>query len=132
MNVHVLRPSRAAIALVTLAALLTGCAEWKPVEPPYQQALEHQRSTTVRVTRDDGQRVTLHEVVVTPDSVIGYGREGPPSGRTAIALANVREIRSQPTATLKPLAGAAVLLGLAAAAVFSVWMLSSCSNGYLC
>jgi hypothetical protein len=122
---------RAAVGLLTLTAVLMACAStnWKPVEQPYQEAVEHPWSSPVRVTRLGGQQLTLYRAVVKADSVVGFKRQRPPAGRTSIALADIHRIQSPHTSTV---AGLLLLAGLAGGTVLVAYWMTGCGGSELC
>lgn len=103
--------ARKLAALITLAALLSGCAGWQAVGTPYETTMSDRTLRKARVARTDGRTDTLYHVTVTADSVIGYRSEHPLALRTPIALADVSGLESRRAASR-----AAAVLGVGAMA----------------
>ncbi len=110
---HLARRARALVAVLTAAALLAGCTAWKPLESPYQKALAERHGREVRVTRNDGGRVTLYSPLVSGDSLSGYGRKDPFADPHVLALADITAIETPHTRVLPAvLVAGGLLVGL--------------------
>ena len=61
------------VALVLMVLHLSACLSWQPttVSPP--QLIEGEEPSQVRITRTDGERVTIHSPQVRADSIVGDG-----------------------------------------------------------
>jgi hypothetical protein len=109
----------AAIAIVLL--MVPSCRSWQDWDGPAATAMAD-RPDRIRVTHTDGRRFTLVTPVLQGDSLVGSALIGPlkaPGGRSAIALADIRNVELHRISGGKTVfavgGGVAVLLVVAAA-----------------
>ena len=123
----------ATLALTTTYVIqLTGCTSWKPITSPLPQVLEANPGKPVRITLDDGKRVTLGEARLVTDTLEGV-RAGDIS-RTVrrVPPDRIRGIELQhpnPGGTVALVAGTVVVVGLGIASIVAMESLGSMSFG---
>lgn len=105
---------RRAAALVLLPCYLVACHRWVPAEEP-APAVVAEGKRTLRVTLADSTRLTLEQVRLEGDSLIGTQRIGTPPVQVtkAVALADIARVE---TSQLKAAATAVTVVGVIAAA----------------
>ncbi len=117
MRLHRYRP----VALVLLVLHLGACTTWRPatVSPP--QLIEEEEPGRVRITRTDGERVTIQDPEVRADSIIWRRRSGLfgfGTTETGLPILDVQQIEIRRFSlvktliTLIPVALIAVLVGV--------------------
>ena len=87
-------PSGRFAAIVPLLVLvsLTGCKTWQAVETSPAPWIAQERPREVRLTTEDGARMTLRSPIVANDSIVS-SVEGPPVlPRRGVALADLRAL----------------------------------------
>lgn len=103
-------PRRIAM-LVTLCAYLSACTSWKTQSVAPEQVFLTKQPKQVRVTRADQSRLVLVNPEITGDSLVGElpgsGKQGQPSRRAGVPLAEVKQVAIQGVD-----AGKTILLGV--------------------
>jgi len=108
-------PSRGVLALCLVVAL-SGCFSWQATTAPPLELLPPESQSTVRLTLNDGEVVTLVGATLWNDTIMGLGRGFGLEPRQV----PVSSVRSTEVQSLNAWSTALVVLGTVAVGVFAV------------
>lgn len=97
MMVHpVYRVVKIFLPRMALCLALSGCYEWRPIEPPIRGALSHSKQFRVRLTLAGGDSVDMYHPTVRGDTIVGYSEQvHSDSADVAVLLADVTQARGR-------------------------------------
>jgi hypothetical protein len=112
---------RRAVCVALLLTPLGACMTWRPVPGTLDQQVGAEPISRARVRLRSGAELSLYNVTVRPDSVIGYTE-----GRRAVSVADVASIDRRQLSAGRT---AGVVVGAAAVAVVAMYGLAISALG---
>lgn len=104
-----MRMMRAALALILAGPVMGGCVHWVAALPPAPSAAATPVAPDARIELRDGRTYHLREVAVLEDSLVGVAVDAP-HARVALALAEVRTVRTREVRYTEAVVAAAIAI----------------------
>ena len=110
-----------------LLVLLTACHSWQPTTVSPQGWTPEEQPSSVRVTRTNGEVMTVGDPTISNGSILGYSDEGV----TAVALGDVRLLEVQRSSIGQTIGLSVFLTGVAGGTIVAIaW--EPCSGSGFC